>query len=246
MGDKEAISFGASQTLTGKVYNVKKTLAVAGAKAVSEATAEDLGKVIGADGNIYADAAEATAAGTTAVALIAYVGAAGTADASSDTYKGLALALKDAGTDAYWCGQTSATCLGAQYNDYTLAVNEMAGIANTNALVSTSPHSHTHAYPYNYGYNAATLARNYNSGTHPTGTSDWFLPSLGQWYKMITAANGYENLRTNASLQSDNYWSSTEYSASQAWGYMFSRGSLLYKDKFSPASGCYVRSALAF
>ena len=30
MGDKEAISFGASQTLTGKVYNVKKTQAVAG------------------------------------------------------------------------------------------------------------------------------------------------------------------------------------------------------------------------
>ena len=30
MGDKEAISFGASQTLTGKVYNVKKTQAAAG------------------------------------------------------------------------------------------------------------------------------------------------------------------------------------------------------------------------
>ena len=228
----------------GKIYNISRSVGPAYTMA-ADATAEDLGKVIGADGNIYADAAEATAAGTTAEALICYVGAAGTADASSATYKGLALALTDAGTDAYWCGQTSATCLGTQYNDYTLAVNEMAGIANTNALVSTSPHSHAYSYSY-YGDNAATLARNYKSGTHPTGTSDWFLPSLGQWYKMITATSGYENLRTNASLQSDNYWSSTEHSAGKAWGFMFSSGYLLNKDKFSPASGCYVRSALAF
>ena len=55
-------------------------------------TAEDLGKLIGADGKIYATKAAAETAGTTAVAMIAYVGSS-TGDA---TYNhGLALALTD-------------------------------------------------------------------------------------------------------------------------------------------------------
>ena len=54
---------------------------------VTEATAEDIGKVVGADGIIYSDADAATTASTTAVAMICYV--------SGD--HGLALALADEG-----------------------------------------------------------------------------------------------------------------------------------------------------
>ena len=69
----------------------KKAAAPAGPKAAAEATAEDKGKLIGTDGNIYADVAAATAAGTTAVAKIIYIG-----DKGHGTYKhGLALALTD-------------------------------------------------------------------------------------------------------------------------------------------------------
>ena len=57
----------------------------------SEATAEDIGKIIGADGNIYDDAATATAVGTIAVAKIIYIGATGVTDYNH----GLALALTD-------------------------------------------------------------------------------------------------------------------------------------------------------
>ena len=105
----------------------------------------------------------------------------------------------------------------------------MAGLANTDALVGHD--SHTHA--------AANAARNYNSGTHPTGTSAWFLPSAGQWDKMATAASGYNNL----GLQSSTYWSSSELDAYSAWvfgsgyGYWGSR----YKD-----DNYLVRSCLAF
>ena len=71
----------------------KKEEAVA-ARALSEATAEDAGKVAGQDGNIYDNADAATAAGTTAVAKIVYVGS----STGNATYNhGLALALSDEG-----------------------------------------------------------------------------------------------------------------------------------------------------
>jgi hypothetical protein len=108
----------------------------------------------------------------------------------------------------------------------------MAGIANTDALVGHATHTHA----------AASAARGYNGGTHPTGTSAWFLPSAGQWDKMITAAgDSYGTLKHNASLQSgDGYWSSTENAAYYAWIVNVYWGFDI-KDE-----GYYVRSAIAF
>ena len=202
-------------------------------------TAEDVGKIIGADGNVYANADAVAAGGTTALALIAYVGAAGSADASSATYKGLGLALTDAnsGAKCAWCPQSAATCMGNLY-DASTKTNDMAGIANTNYLIDSAPDGHTHA--------AATAARNYNSGTHPTGTSAWFLPSAGQWDKMIDAAGGYATLKSNASLsQYCVCWSSTENEAGKAWAYEFydnSGGWYNYPKYY----GNYVRAVFAF
>ncbi len=81
---------------TKKVKSVKAKKKV---KPAAEATAEDKGKLIGADGKIYAYVAAATAAGTTAVAKIIYIGPTGHA-----TYThGLALALTDeASTTMAW------------------------------------------------------------------------------------------------------------------------------------------------
>ena len=184
-------------------------------------------KVIGADGNIYADAAAASTAGTTAVAKIAYLGS--DAETSTTYNHGLALALSDVSSTQTWCSQTASTCLTTQYSSESAAKADMAGLANTDALVGHD--SHTHA--------AANAARNYNSGTHPTGTSAWFLPSAGQWDKMATAASGYNNL----GLQSYYYWSSSELNALGAW--------LLYSDYgYWNGSGkgydYLVRACLAF
>ena len=89
------------------VKAVKKTATPAAPKALAEATAEDVGKIAGADGNIYADAAAATAASTTAVAMIAYVGNQ-TGDA---TYNhGLAIALSNEG-NLNW-STAKSTCEG--------------------------------------------------------------------------------------------------------------------------------------
>ena len=91
-------------TYTGakKVLGMKVAKKVE-AKTLAEATAEDKGKLIGTDGNIYADVAAATAAGTTAVAKIIYIGTTGHATYSH----GLALALTDEGQMTWEAAKTA-------------------------------------------------------------------------------------------------------------------------------------------
>ena len=96
-------------TGTKKVIGVKaeKKAKAPALKTLANATAEDLGKIAGADGNIYDTKAAAEAAGTTAVAMIAYVGS----DTGNDTYThGMALALSDEG-EMNWSNAKS-TCEG--------------------------------------------------------------------------------------------------------------------------------------
>jgi len=228
-----------SKTLeAGHIYNITRSLSP-----ISFATTSDLGKVIGANGNIYVDAAAATTAGTTAVAMIAYVGSA-TGEAAPYNH-GLALALSDASNGnkcmwkspsslvhAYQATSASFACeSGLQYNSYT-------------------PDHNTDIYP---AFKAAMA----NNGTAaPTGCSAWFLPTGYQWNQMINACknvlgtkNSCEDLRDGFSgiggtnLQWGNYFSSTEWDEYNAWYYYFYNGKWggIYK-----YNSCYVRSALAF
>lgn len=166
-----------------------------------------LGKVFCSDGSVYADASAATTAGKTPVAKIAYLGNDAETSPTNTAFKnGLALALEDVSEKKTWCNQTDVTCLGTQYDNST-KFNDLAGIANTDALVGHNSHTH----------NAASAARDYNSGTHPAGTSAWFLPSAGQWDKMIGSTGlGLSNLGLLANVS---YWSSTEDGAYRAWGF---------------------------
>ena len=197
-----------------------------------------LGKVIGFDGKIYADA-NAAGAGN-AAAIIVYLGS--DAETSTTFKHGLALALSDVSGYHTWCSQSPATCLdsGHQYDNETAAKGDMAGIANTDYLIDHAPAGHTHA--------AASAARNW-SATHPAGTSAWFLPSAGQWDKMANAAGGYglTNLKTTANgytgLKSDFYWSSSEGGGGNAWFFYSGIGDLLDGGK---VIDCLVRACLAF
>ena len=243
-GDVDATSWSATPTeqsvgqnvtlqYTGRKKIKRITIEAASptARTAAEATAEDLGKLIGADGNIYDDAAAATAASTTAVAMIAYVG--NDAETSTTYNHGLALALEDVSDPKGWCSQAEATCLdtGHQFDSEAGAKGDMAGIDNTDALVNNTGHFHS----------AASAARGYNSGTHPTGTSAWFLPSAGQWDKMIGATGlGLSNL----GLQSGYYWSSTEGIASGAWNFNSNDGQWSNDGKNYYAD--QVRACLAF
>ena len=227
------------ELLRGKIYNITRSAP----SPFANVTAGDLGKLIGADGNIYADADAATEAGTTAVALIAYVG--NNAETSTTYNHGLALALSDVSGYKQWCSQKANPCLTTRYS-YDDRTNDMAGLANTDELINHGSHTHY----------AASAARGYNNGVHPTGTSEWFLPSAGQWTKMAgTGGYGYANLKTTAGgyigLISDSsdyhgYWSSSERSDQvQAWGFnaSYSYLNILSADKDYYR---YVRACLAF
>ena len=90
-----------------KVESITAVKKEAVARTLAEATDADLGKIVGADGNIYDTKDAAEAAGTTAVAMIAYVG-------SNTGYfgkeHGLAIALADEGM-MNWDAARSA-CIG--------------------------------------------------------------------------------------------------------------------------------------
>ena len=218
----------------GKIYNITRSAAPAGPKAAAEATAEDLGKVIGADGNIYADAAAATAAGTTARALITYVGS-DNGEAAPYNH-GLALALSDAngGGGCLWCTSTG--------NVHTYKAEKSSSFASESGLQYNAMHnSEIDQYP---AFQAAIA----NNGTAaPTGCSSWFLASGYQWKQMI-GATGLNNLGLTGNAY---YWSSTERDADSAWiistldGDWGSWGSINLDDN-SWLSLTRVRACLAF
>ena len=115
------------------------------ARALSEATSEDIGKIVGTDGNIYDTQDDATAAGTTAVAMIAYVGS----DTDNDTYtNGLAIALSNESGYMVWetakttCeGKTAVRgaswCLPSQ-NQWNTMFNANGGYNGLNTIINSA------------------------------------------------------------------------------------------------------------
>lgn len=235
---KSTATVSESNTVTATYTGTKKVIGMTVTKRVSlvypivisEVTDEAyIGSVVADDGYVYATIDDVDKASKTAVAKICYVGS----ETGDATYKhGLALALRDVSENKSWCSKSNIICLGSQYTTEIGAKGDLAGIANTDVLVGTTPHSH--------GDNAAKAARGYNSGTHPTGTSAWFLPSVGQWDKMVTAVGDYGKL----GLYSGYYWSSTEVDADNAWSVNVNDGSWSTDRKYY--SDHSVRACLAF
>jgi hypothetical protein len=234
------ITVSVAETAKYKGATVSFKVTVADVKPFDKVTSSDLGKIIGSDGLIYANKSAVEAAGKTGIAMIVYVGDAGTADASSTTYKGLAIALTDANTSSVvWAPSYVWEAIGPiplwLTNDSKDASLDIRGISNTAYLVGKGS-----------SYEAATAVDNYNVPT-PTGTSDWFLPSMGQWYLFLHGMCGWTWDSTNVlpialgdvddNLKAVNqkfidagyssaetvfeegqyYWSSTEGDASYAW-----------------------------
>ena len=223
----------ASVTLVGGKTYTSKDLALKKA---------EVGKVFGADGNIYDNATAATAAGTTAVAMITYVGS---ENGESAPYNhGLALAMSDAnsGNTCQW--KTSNTDAGH---------TKQSGSFTTESGLQYNDATHnSDTYP---AFKAAIAN---NSTALPTGCSAWFLSSGYQWNQMINACknvlganNNYTDLRDGFStrggsnLQSGLYWSSSEYSDKGAWFFNFSAGQGHWYSH-NKGNEDYVRSALAF
>lgn len=215
-------------TIAAKPYIAKATIAVAtvaGKYYQTTVKMATIGDVILSDGKF------AVAGTADQLAKIAYLG--NDAETSTTYNHGLALALADVSGTKTWCSQKNNTCLVTQYNSST-KFNDLAGIANTDALVRLSGHTHA----------AAIAARDYNNyGIHPTGTSAWFLPSAGQWNKMIGATGlGLNNLGLQNSAK---YWSSTESRAGFAWNFYYYSSNDYWSDD-GKSSDIRVRACLAF
>ena len=153
------------------------------------------------------------------------------------------LCLKDAasGADAQWSTEKSAFEFGEDAKVENVEglkrTTNVSGYTNTKTLAEKTDAA--------TNYKAAYAAKNYAGLTAPTGTTGWFLPSAQQWVKMQTGlgaleessitwdisfdnnhegADKWEAALSKAgsgnydSMTSDNlyYWSSSEYSASNA------------------------------
>lgn len=246
----------------GHIYNITRSAGLTYPIALADATSDYVGSVVTTDGNVYATVGAAGAASKTAVAVIVYVGSAGSVDASSATYKGLAIALSDAndGYQCTWAG-TSVSCLSSsQTDDIATALGHKNGISCTSAL-NGDGHNHTAAFAA--GYN--------NGATAPTGASGWFLPSVGQWNLIVqglatkktgsavttnlaegTVNDTYKASNLNSVITSAggegfvsfwDYWAVTEKSSTSAWYMSCGAG---FVNGSSKGSNCAVRSVIAF
>ena len=192
----------------GKYYEITVKMKQELAISLTNATSGDVGKVIGSNGYVYSNTAAAEAAGTTPVALLAYVGQ----NTGEPIYaNGLAISLHDWGKKQYMNNGS----------------NQRGGYSGS----STFPVDGGLKYnvPYNtYSYPAFWTARFMYPDPVPFGCSEWFLPTGYQWKQMITAMGGYATFRDafsgvgGTNLLNDNYWSSTMKGLNTAWRVNFS------------------------
>ena len=266
-GKVTAVGSGTT-TITATAYNKSATCKVTvatGGVALSKAT---VGMVICEHGKAYEATTGNLACGGKKVAVVAYKGAAGTADTSTSTdasgYVGLAIALKDAndGNRCPWYNKKEGACLPqTRYYSNALESNFGKGIEFTNTLAGGCGASHVHAAARaakDYKYDASVAA-----GAHPTGTSQWFLPTIYQWNRIVKGMCGnhgdltttekgdykYDKFNTKVTaaggtgVQNYTSWSSTEDDNIGVWGMNFNLGKVsgLYK-----YNDFYVRAVLAF
>ena len=200
------------------------------ARALSEATTDDIGKIAGADGYIYDNAAAAAEAGSTAAAMIAYVGSAtqptsSNINASMATYNhGLAIALTEVSN--------------------TSGAEGLAGMSWADA--GTAAGAYTRARPsassewfLPSAYQWMWMLNGCGGGT-PTTTLTNVAYSYGNFQTKMQNCGGTQ-------MQSlGSYWSSTESVDNnyRVWRYTFNNGGMI--STTGKGDNCMVRSAFAF
>lgn len=214
-------------------------------------TSANIGNMLAADGNIYANTAAATATGTTAVAVIAYVG-----NVSNYFDKFLAIALTDVDGNRYtWADAFTKVGEYAAAHPITISGTPY----NTNAIGNNC-------------YDQVDDDVNTSSAKRTTGVvKGWRLPSVTDWryvfegfggpavnsqagvtwrvsYGDGTAlCNAINNAcgNTDPKLQFNPHWSSSETSGNSdgAWVYGFSRSFFMQNYK---TANFYVRAVFAY
>ncbi len=148
--------------------------------------------------------------------IIAYILQPGDPGYIAGQTHGLIAAPADLSAGIQWSNGTS-TSIG----DTATALG--SGLMNTNAIVASQ----------GTGNYAAKLCYNLVYG----GYSDWYLPSKNELNKL------YINRTAIGHFSIGFYWSSSEYSQSEAWYQLFNNGAQYYNLKVTPF---YVRAVRSF
>ena len=163
-----------------------------------------------------------------------------------DGDKKLVVALTESTNKLKWA---SANLAGGAFTTYdrVTASNDYAGMANTKAIVTSANLSgdgvdYAPAFCYNYS------SPNLNSHGQGLKAGQWWLPSLGELYTIFAnfeKINFALSLCTGAQqLAREDYWSSTEDSATGAWYLFFNIG---YQNNNAKSTNqCRVRPVSAF
>ena len=190
-----------------------------------------VGKVIGADGKMYKTVAAAQNAGTTASGIIAYWGLAGSVE-SGTNYRGMAISLETS-TGIPWCTDPISWYAGSTL---TQALDLKDGCERTITFGRPESRNVADVYGHTHDHKAAALVYDY-SKSRPSGSSRWFVPSLGQWNLVAKALTGstsdisetdnpayaYDNLSAKLTAAGASglgwaaYWCSTEKDGTTMW-----------------------------
>ena len=223
---------------------------------VTQGAWAQVGRVLATDGKYYKTVTAATNAGTTASGMIVYWG---DGDTSDNTYnQGLVIKLSDVANNVKWGEQQDVTGITNTGQNAASSMVDLRGIANTDAIVSKWP---VGVYPY-----AAPHCRNISTA-RPSSSSNWFLPSQGQFVLMMNSYGAgygtstdyaYDNMTkgtvvtainqalTNAggtALSNGRYWTSTEVNQDLAADWSASNSSFGFNGK---TDGHYIRAMFAF
>ena len=242
--DNKYIKSGTATIEAGKYYQTPLTMSPRYPLALSSATADDLGALLASDGNIYETGAAATAASTTAIGVIAYIG--------TDNYTengsivggltfvghGLVMCLKNAASGVKWSTNSHNNEFGEDANvwgDTTLKRTEnVSGYMNTKTLAEKTDAATT--------YPAAYQAKNYTGLTAPaTGTTGWFLPSAQQWVKMIEGLGGLADGAPSWGL-----WFDRSHTAVDKWEAALAKAGSGNYDSMIPYLGYWSSSEYSF
>jgi hypothetical protein len=186
----------------------------------TEATANDVGRVIAIDGKVYDNTTIATAVNTTAVAIISYVG--NPKDAGVGWYRGLAIGMRDyTGGRVVWDAAASV----AESNNGTVVPGGTSGwflpsVAQLGKVCQ--------------GLATKKKGTAVNAELSVEANPDYTYTNLNS---IITGAGG-------AGLQASGYWSSTESTSTTVYSVSFGSGKISEGDKTNGIG--YVRSVIAF
>lgn len=188
------VADGVNYTYAGQ-NTASYTLTVKDPVALADVTTQQVGWVIGSDRRAYVTVTGVSASSSTPVAMIGYVGDAGSADTSSDTWHGLAVALSDANNSTAvsmeWADVSGIICTGTTYatTEFSTLKTVTNGVTNTTILVDNTCRDPEDEEDLHI-HDAASASQHFSvTGFTPSdyGYSPWFLPSAGQWMKVLGA-----------------------------------------------------------